>query len=359
MSSKQQGEKQFEPTAHRREEFRKQGRFPRARDAAAVAATLSVLAALLGSRGASRAALDRLFLASFGDLAALSRGTHVDAFRFAGEALLALAGPACVAGAGAALVIGVAQGGLRVNLDAIGFKAQRLDPFARLKQIASPKQAAVEMFMSVLRIGVVGYVAYRASLVEVPDLLGLARASVDVSVERIIKAATRVIMGAGGALAAIAAIDYVQSRVQLGREMMMTRQEFMEEMRQQDGDPKIKGRIKARARALAKKRALQNIKKSDVVVTNPTHVAVALRYADKDPAPVVVAKGHDDYALRIRAEARKYGIPILENRPLARALDAEVPVGHTIPMAQFAAVARVLAFVYGLRGARKRGTRRA
>ena len=139
----------------------------------------------------------------------------------------------------------------------------------------------------------------------------------------------------------------------------MTRQELTQEMRQQDGDPKVKGRMKARARALAKKRALQNVKKASVVVTNPTHVAVALRYDEKDAAPVVVAKGLDDEALRIRTEARKYGIPILENRPLARALEAEVPIGHAIPAAHFAAVARVLAFVYRLRGSRRGGTRRA
>ena len=167
-----------------------------------------------------------------------------------------------------------------------------------------------------------------------------------------------VVLGAGGALAAIALADYGQSRFRLEQDLKMTRQELMQEMRQQDGDPKVKGRMKARARALAKKRAMQNVKKAHVVVTNPTHIAVALRYDEKDAAPTVVAKGQDDDALRIRAEARKYGIPILENRPLARALDAEVPVGHPVPMAHFAAVARVLAFVFRLRK-RRGGTARA
>jgi flagellar biosynthetic protein FlhB len=352
MSAKQ-GEKQFEATAHRREEFRKQGRFPRARDAAPVAAMLGVLGALLGSRGAIGQALDRLFRASHGNLQALALGEPGDVFRFAGEALLAIAGPASIAATMAAVVAGLTQAGLRVNLDAVGFKAERLDPLPRLQQLVSPKQAIVEMLMSILRVGVVGYIAYRASLVEIPDLLHLAGASVHVSIERITTAVVHVMLSAGGALAAIAVIDYAQSRVRLSQEMKMTRQEFMEEMRQHDGDPKIKGRMKARARALAKKRALQNVKKADVVVTNPTHVAVALRYDQKDAAPVVVAKGHDDYALRIRTEARKYGIPIMENRPLARALDAEVPVGHIIPVAHFAAVARILAFVFRLRGKRR------
>jgi flagellar biosynthetic protein FlhB len=357
--SSDQGEKQFEPTAQRREQFRKQGRFARARDAAGVAATMSVIGALLGSRDAIGKAMDRLFSAAYGDLGALAHGEPGDAFRFAGEALLAIAGPACIAACMGGLVAGLAQTGLRLNLDAVEFKPERLDPIARLKQIAAPKQAVVEMLMSILRVGVVGYVAYRATLIEVPELLELARTSVDVAIPRIVSAAVRVVIDASGVLAAIAAIDYTQSRFRIAQEMKMTRQEFMEDMRQNEGDPKVKGRMKARARALAKKRALQNVKKADVVVTNPTHVAVAIRYDAKDPAPVVLAKGHDDVALRIRDEARKFGIPILENRPLARALDAEVPIGHAIPVAHFAAVARVLAFVFRLRGGRKRGTRRA
>jgi flagellar biosynthetic protein FlhB len=353
------GEKQFEATAHRREEFRKQGRFPRARDAAPVAALLAVLGAILGSRSAMGQALERLFRASHGNLGALAFAQPADVFRLVGEALLAIAAPACIAGVAAATLAGLTQAGLQVNLEAVGFKPERLDPLPRLRQLFSPKQALVEMLLSVLRVGVVAYVAYRAALVEVPDLLHLAEASVDVSLGRVVNAAVRVMLSAACVLAAIAVIDYAQSRFRLSQEMKMTRQEFMEEIRQHDGDPKVKGRMKARVRALAKKRAIQNVKKADVVVTNPTHVAVALRYDEKDAAPVVLAKGHDDYALRIRAEARKYGIPIMENRPLARALDAEVPIGHAIPVAHFAAVARLLAFVYRLRGGRQRGTRRA
>ncbi|MGA7122591.1 MAG: EscU/YscU/HrcU family type III secretion system export apparatus switch protein [Polyangiaceae bacterium] len=357
--SSQEGDKQFDPTPHRREEFRKQGRFARARDAAGVAAMMSVVGALLGSRAAIGKALDRLFAASFGNIAAMSHGAPGDVFRFAGEALLTIAGPASLAACVAASVAGLAQTGLRLNLDAITFKPERLDPIARLKQIASPKQAVVEMLMSILRVGLVGYVAYRAALIELPQLLELARTSVDVAIPRIVSAVVHIVLDAGSVLAAVAAIDYAQSRFRISQEMKMTRQELMEDMRQNEGDPKAKARIRGRARALAKKRALQNVKKADVVVTNPTHVAVALRYDAKDPAPVVLAKGHDEVALRIRDEARKFGIPILENRRLARALDAEVAVGHPIPVAHFAAVARVLAFVFKLRGGRSRGTRRA
>ena len=132
----------------------------------------------------------------------------------------------------------------------------------------------------------------------------------------------------------------------------MSAREQMDEARSQEGDPKQRGRLRARARALAKKRAVTNVRSAAVVVTNPTHIAIALRYEKTDVAPIVIAKGHDDVALRIRAEARKHGIPVLENKRLARALDAEVPLGHFVPAAHFVAVARVLAFVMRLRQAR-------
>jgi flagellar biosynthetic protein FlhB len=234
-----------------------------------------------------------------------------------------------------------------------------MHPGNRIKDLFSPKRAVVELLLSALRIGVIAYVAYRISLVESADLMTLGRVSLEISVDSIVHSIVRVVLGATVALGVIAAVDYAQSRLRLSKEMMMTRQELVEDQRQQEGDPKLKGRMRARARALAKKRALQNVKRADVIVTNPTHIAVALRYNDRDPAPVVVAKGHDDIALSIRREARTCGIPILENRPLARALDAEVPVGHTIPAAHFAAVARVLAYVYRLRGRGRRGTQRA
>jgi flagellar biosynthetic protein FlhB len=159
----------------------------------------------------------------------------------------------------------------------------------------------------------------------------------------------------------VAVADYAHAWFSLERDLKMTRQERVDESRQSDGDPKAKGRMKQRARAIAKKRGLGSVKTADVIVTNPTHYAVALRYGPKDVAPVVVAKGTDEAALRIRTEARRLGIPIIENRPLARALNAEVSIGRIVPQAHFAAVAQVLAFVYRLRrrGAIGGGTRRA
>jgi flagellar biosynthesis protein FlhB len=354
----EQGERQFDPTEQRKEQFRKDGKFARSRDAGATVATMSVVGVLLGSRSAIGSAMRALFQATLGDLTSFGRGQS-DVFRIAATTFAALAGPAALAAMGAGVAVGLVQSGGRINLGAVGFKPERLNPVSRLQQLLSPRQGTIEVLLSILRVGVVGTIAYRAASSELPDMLALSRVSADVACARIVAAVSRIVMGATGALGAIALIDYTQSRFKISQDMKMTRQELKEELRQNDGDPKVKGRIKARARALAKRRMLQNVKKADVVVTNPTHVAVALRYGERDPAPVVVAKGQDDAALRIRAEARKYGIPILENRPLARALDAEVALGAPIPAAHFAAVARVLAFVYRIRKSRRAGIRRA
>lgn len=344
----------FDPTPHRRERFRSEGRYARARDAGGVAATAAVLAALVGSRSVGEAAVRALFARTLGDLGALSGPDGgARALRAAGGALVALAGPAALAAAVAGAVVAVAQAGPRFDLGALALKPERFNPFAKLGQIFSWRTAGAETAVAVVRVAVVGAVVHRALVIELPGLLALARMPLDAGATHLRDAVVRVLLGALGALAVVAAADYAQSWLRLQRELKMTRKELVDESRAEEGDPKVKHRLRARARAAIKRRAVNNVKKADVVVTNPTHVAVALRYGPKDPAPVVVAKGHDALALQIRAEARRHGIPILENRALARALDAAVPLGHPVPAAHFAAVARVLAFVYRLRRPRR------
>jgi flagellar biosynthesis protein FlhB len=358
LSDEQGGERSFDPTPQRKEQFRKQGRFAKSKDAGGVVTTLAVLAVIVGSERAIGEAIQQTFLRCHGDLEAIVRNDGSGPFREALTLFVALAVPAAIAAAVTGAAVGLVQSGARVYTDNLGFDLTRLNPFPNLARLFSPKTGSVQAMLSVLRVGFVGYIAYRALLLEIPTLLTLSRQGLRVGGGLILDAAVRVLLNALAALALIAAIDYVQSRVTLGREMKMTRREMTEENRSQEGDPKVKAKIRARARARARRRSIENVKKATVIIANPTHVSVALRYAANDPAPLLVAKGHDEFAMLIRAEARKHGIPILENRPLARALDAEVPVGHTIPAAHFAAVAKILAFIYRTQGAR-RGTQRA
>ena len=148
----------------------------------------------------------------------------------------------------------------------------------------------------------------------------------------------------------IAAFDYMYQRWQHFQEMKMTKQEVKEEMKQSDGDPLVKAKIRQIQRQMAQKRMMAEVPKADVVITNPTHVAVALRYdREKMAAPEVVAKGYDEVAQRIKAIAAEHGIPMVENVPLARALAKEVPLGHGVPPKWFQQVAQVLSWVYKAR----------
>jgi len=354
MSEADQGDREFDPTPQRREQFKKDGRYAHARDAGAVAATAAVLGVLLGSRVIMNRAAGLLFTGCLGDLGALERAGIGRTLEMVGGLAFSLVGPGIIAAAAAAAAVGFAQTGLEFSADKLGFKLERLDPIAGMKRLLSFKQSGSEVILGLLRVGVVGWIAWRALERDLPSLIGLSRLPTDAAVGRGVEVITRVALHALLALGLVAAVDYGWSWWKIQKEMKMTRRELMDESRSQEGDPKAKGRMKSRARAMAKKRSLANVKQADVVVTNPTHVAVALRYAEGDAAPVVVAKGHDAVALQIRSEARKHGVPILENRKLARALDAEVQLGQMVPGKHFAAVARVLAWVYKIKPSARR-----
>ncbi len=151
-------------------------------------------------------------------------------------------------------------------------------------------------------------------------------------------------------LAAIGAADFMYQRYQHVRDLMMTKQEVKDEYKQSEGDPHVKQRIRQIQRQMAQKRMMQEVPKADVIITNPTHVAVALKYdKEKMAAPVVLAKGYDDVAQRIKAIAAEHNIPMVENIPLARALAKEAEVGKAIPVTWYQAVAEILAAVYRLR----------
>jgi flagellar biosynthetic protein FlhB len=347
------GDRTLDPTDARKEEFRKQGRIPKARDAGGVVATLAVLMVLSGSEADLSTAARRLFQATLGDLDALERLGPTAVLGAAARELGTFAGPAVLAAVGAGIAVGLVQTRFQTFGELLLPKLDRLDPSQGIARLFGLKRAAVETFVAIVRVALVGMVAWHSLSGELPMLAALARMPLGGALPAMLGALGKVAGTATAALLIVVALDFAQSYFTLSREMKMTRQEREDEARQSEGDQKAKGRMRARARAIARKRAMNAVKNADVVVTNPTHVAVALRYGPKDVAPVVIAKGHDEVALRIRAEARKHGIPILENRRLARALDAEVQIGRPVPAAHFAAVARVLAFVYKLRGNRR------
>lgn len=344
------GDRTYDPTDQRKEEFRKQGRFAKAKDAGGVLGTAGVIAIIAGSKAQIADSTHQLMTSTLGDLGALERLGPAQVVGAFGLALVGLSGTAVLTAMGASIVAGLAQTGFRTFGELLTPDVSRLDPMKGIERFFSPKRAIGEAFIAVLRVVAVGAVAWHALSKELPLLVALSRMPLDTSIAAMIGAIGRIIGMVTGVLVLIVLVEYAQSFFTLSKEMKMTRKEREDESKSSEGDPKAKAKMKGRARAMARKRAMNAVKNADVIVTNPTHVAVALRYGPNDPAPVVLAKGHDEIALRIRAEARKHGIPILENRRLARALDAEVAIGKQVPAAHFAAVARVLAFVYRLRG---------
>jgi flagellar biosynthetic protein FlhB len=162
----------------------------------------------------------------------------------------------------------------------------------------------------------------------------------------------------GGALAAIAMVDVPLAVWQFNKQMRMSRQEIREEHKETEGSPEIKGRVRRVQQAMARKRMMQQVPKASVVITNPTHFAVALQYDEsRMRAPIVVAKGQDLIAVRIREIAAEHKVPLVEAPPLARALHATCELGDEIPARLYAAVAKILVYVFQLRTAWRRGER--
>ncbi|NUO53426.1 MAG: flagellar biosynthesis protein FlhB [Polyangiaceae bacterium] len=345
----QDEDRTFDPTPKRREQFRKEGKIARARDAGAVAAIGATFAIITGTKGAIVATVQELFARTLGDPGAITRGETAGVSRALWGSLFVLGVPLMIGTALATTVAGLAQAGIAPNTDLVGFKAERLDPTSRLAQLFNPKHGLFETALAMAKVLVVGGVAYAVTTDELPALLGLWAHDVAGALGILAEVAGRVLMKTLGAAALVAGADYAHSKWQLERQMKMTLKELKDEMRQEDGDPKLKAKIRSRARAIAKKRMMNDVKTASVVIANPTHVSVALRYSSRDAAPIVVAKGHDEVALAIRTRAREHGIPIVENRPLARTLDAEVSVGNPVKVEHFAAVAKILAFVFRLK----------
>ena len=167
--------------------------------------------------------------------------------------------------------------------------------------------------------------------------------------------AGRLLLAAIVVIGIIAAMDYVYQRFTFMQRMRMSRQDVRDEVKQQEGDPHIRARLRQIRLERSRKRMMQNVPKSTVVITNPTHYSVALRYdPEVDAAPVCMAKGADEVALRIREKAKEHGVPIVENVPLARALFATVEIEETVPREHFEAVAKVIGFVMNTAKGKKR-----
>tara|TARA_Y100001934_G_C12343023_1_gene771233 strand:+ start:361 stop:1440 length:1080 start_codon:yes stop_codon:yes gene_type:complete len=249
----------------------------------------------------------------------------------------------------AALAVNYAQVGVLFTLQPLTPKAERISPFSGIKRIFSSK-GLVELAKSLFKIGAVVYVTYLTISADINNLVSYMDMGVGqiftLSGDIILTLAFRIIL----LLLIMAILDYSFQRWDYEKNLRMTRQEVREEVKQQEGDPMVRSRVRNLQREMSQQRMMDDVMTADVVVTNPTHVAVALKYdMENMPAPLVVAKGQRLVAQRIKEVARDAGIPLVENKPLARALFKVVQIGDEIPEDLFKAVAQVLAFVFQLK----------
>jgi len=258
-----------------------------------------------------------------------------------------------------ALVEGLVVSGFNLSTKTLEPKPERLDVFSNFKSTFLSSTPWVGLAKGGLVGGTVAWAVWGGVSEHLDIFPLLARAPVEVQLDTGLEVIGAILQRALPAALAIGAVDFVYQRWKLGEDMMMSKQEVKEEHKDTDGDPHVKAKRRARARQLASGNSLRRVKEADVVVTNPTHYAVALRYRkDENAAPVVVARGTDEIALRIRVEAREHEVPIIENKPLARALYAKSKPGMPIPAEFYAPVAKVLGIVYARRNPPSAGRRR-
>lgn len=252
------------------------------------------------------------------------------------------------------LIVGLAsnimQVGFIVSPEAVTPKLSKLNPLTGFKNRFMSVKSLEQLLKTLVIMLIIVLVSYRAIRRELPVYPPLLTADVSVIVLTIYHSATHLLWNVLWIFVIIAIADYGFQKWQYTQDLMMTKQEIKEEFKQSEGNPIIKSRIRSIQMHMARKRMMRAVPKADVVITNPTHLAIALQYdRGKMIAPTVVAKGAGEVAEKIKQVARKAGVPIVENKPLAQALYKTVDIGDSIPEALYKAVAEILAYVYRLK----------
>ena len=248
-----------------------------------------------------------------------------------------------------ALATNVLQTGFLLFPKGLEPKFSRINPWQGIQRLFST-QSLSELCKSLFKIGIIGYIAFLTITTEVERVFFLSGQGIEDIAWHLGSSVLRLGTHTSYALIGLAILDYAFQRWQYEKNLRMTLQEIKEERKEEDGNPQIRARIRNIMRETARKRMMEEVPKADVVVTNPTHLAVALHYQRQDmPAPKVLAKGAGYVAERIRAVAQEHAIPLVENKAVAQSLFKTVEIGGAIPEALYKAVAEILAYVYRLK----------
>lgn len=354
---KDSNERTEQPTAKRLEDARKKGQVPRSPDLGAAAVSIAAAAAIyLFGTNTAFSLLDMMTESlsitredlSFPDIVVRD---------FAKSSLGGLWAtiPLIGAMAVAAIAAPLAIGGWNFSSESMSFKGERLDPIKGIGRMFSIR-SFVELLKSIAKFLFVGGIGVLVIYWEIERITGLARLPVGAAIIESAEILALALLAMTASLGVIALIDAPFQLMQFRKEMRMTREEIREEYKETDGNPENKARVRGIQMQLSRSRMMQEVPRATVIVTNPTHFAVALRYQEgRDAAPVVVAKGADEVAARIREVGSEHEVPLVSAPPLARVLFRYVDLGQEVPGALYVAVAQVLTYVFKLRNAVRYG----
>ncbi|MDB5052073.1 MAG: flagellar biosynthesis protein FlhB [Bacilli bacterium] len=348
-------EKTESATPKKREDARKKGQVAKSMDLPGALILFFTFLSFLMFGGFLKQHFVKLFTVTFNDY--LLSGVSIDNVtslfgKLMWEGFIMLS-PIFVGTVVIALLANYLQIGFLFTGDPLLMKFSKINPLEGAKRIFSVK-TLVDFLKSLLKVSIVAIVVYFTISGQKEELMKLSHYSLENSLSYISSITVKLGIEIGLILVILAIFDYVFQKYEHEKSLKMSKQDIKDEYKKSEGDPLIKGKIKERQRKLAMQRMMQEIPKADVVITNPTHFAIALKYnAQAMEAPKVIAKGKDYIALKIKEIAKDNGIIMMENKPLARALYDQVELGQSIPADLFQAVAEVLAYVYKIKGKTK------
>ena len=360
MAEEQFQEKTEQPTPKRREDARKKGDVPRSRELTMTGVMLSGAAALLLFSGPFANRLLESFAGGFQISRAQVFDTSyiVQAFSAVGQPVLIGMIPLGVVLLAAVFFSAAMIGGWSFSMQAAKFKAERLNPIKGFKRIFGAN-GLNELLKAIAKFALVAVIAVSWLWWSVDELMSLGRQPVGVAITRAIEMCGVSLLVVSCGLIFIAAFDVPFQLWQYQKKLRMTRQQVRDEMKETEGRPEVKSRIRTLQQQIATRRMMEELPTADVVITNPTHFAVALRYDDATMgAPRVIAKGKDLLAARIREVAGEHKVPLFSAPPLARVLYRTTEIGDEIPGRLYTAVAQVLAYIYQLNETLRPGQKR-
>jgi flagellar biosynthetic protein FlhB len=347
-----EAERTEDATPKRREEAHEEGRIPKSPELTVAISLIGSAVVLNTVAPIAGGSLLELFASSLANLGNVSlNGESAATLIRSTMAHAAVATLSMVAALSVGtLVIAALQARGVLSLKPITPQFSRLNPLENIKNIVGVRQV-VELLKQFGKMSIVGIAVWASIKTALPEAIALSQTTPLAFLYVVRRYGVRMLGTAGGAYLALAAADYIWQWWQFEKQLRMTKEEVKQEMKQQDGDPHVKQRRRSIARQYARKQMMRDVPKADVVIVNPTHIAIAIKYdISLAPAPIVLAIGMNKVAERIKEIARESGVPMVENRPLARALLKSAKVGTMIPYELYMAVAEVLAFVIRTRG---------